>query len=644
MHEPGLNLTDISRPCRSKTKPTDKWLDAQCDGTAALHTLPACMTLCDLKNDNYYQLVIVDVPLFDFDAKPKLKVYKGTNLISEQHLPGIPCGVASLYINDQEPRTPSKLLVGGLSSRVSVLTARFALLGLVSVIAVAVASSVLFYRNMKPYYKYTIPSMTVEPLEVDVWKKLPVERGDTLDALVDSLRTIEPSQMTLQTQELLSLPESERGGYIRSNADRQLERLSIITAMDTIRKASNETKGAACLVLATESGELLVLDTQAFVVLAQAKVGPFGGTPSLISASGQYDIDYRVVIVTREGGLYLLRKGWLAGQHIVRLEDPAAGLSLLPIDQTIVVVCMNQSLVCYSKKGKKLWTVKLPQPAVCMTPVSLPHLGINLVCVGLRGGLVQFYCQKKLVDQFYAPESVSALSFGRLGQEEHVLILVTVDGSLIVKILKRTAEFATTDNLYDLQPTTTEEPPGQLQIPKKTKIFVEQTLREKEHAATIHNSFQSELWRMRLTTARATVDVISSADSNVSTVDVGLAPIKLAAEVLGLGPVFKLCLLLENIATRKEAAGLNVLIQADHRHYRVDRPYVRLPMLVPGTPIRLDFRLTVTVDPTDGLPPVDLTPENSHIKVLVFKTGQTKPLIASTVVMPQPEPQILNSF
>ncbi|XP_053676967.1 Bardet-Biedl syndrome 1 protein homolog [Anopheles nili] len=599
-----------------KTKPTDKWLDAQCDGTAALHTLPSCMTLCDLKNDNYYQLVVVDVPMSDFDTKPKLKVYKGTNLISEQHLPGIPSAVESLYINDQEPRIP--------------------------IIAVAVESSVLFYRNMKPYYKYTIPSMTIEPLEVDVWKKLPVERGEPLEALIDSLRTIEPSQMTLQTQELLSLPESERGGYIHSNAERKLERLSIITAMATIKKASNEPKASSCLILATESGEMLFLDTQAFFVLAQAKVGPFHGTPSMISASGQYDIDYRVVITTREGALYLLRKGWLTGQHIVKLEAPAAGLSLLPIDQTIVVVCMNRSLVCYSKKGKKLWTVKLPQPAVCMTPVCLPHLGINLVCVGLKGGLVQFYSQKKLVDQFYAPESVSALSFGRLGQEEHVLILVTTDGSLIVKILKRTAAFVTTENMYDVKEA--EEPPGSMQIPKKTKIFVEQTLREKEHAATIHNSFQSELWRMRLTTARATVDVINSADSNMSTVDVGIAPIKLAAEVLGLGPTFKLFLVLENISTRKEVMGLNVLIQADHRHYVVERPHLRLPMLVPGAPIRLDFRVTVAMDSADGLPPVDLTSENSYVKVLVFKTGQTKPLIASTVVMPQSEPQFLSSF
>ncbi|XP_065093979.1 Bardet-Biedl syndrome 1 protein homolog [Ochlerotatus camptorhynchus] len=600
----------------SKTKATEKWLDAQCDGTAALHTLPSCMSLCDLKNDNYYQLVIVDVPLFDFDTKPKLKVYKGTNLTSEQNLPGIPSAVESLYINEQEPKIP--------------------------IIAVAVASSVLFYRNMKPYYKFTIPGMDIDPLEVDTWKKLLIERPENYDKFIDNLRTLQLFQLTEQSQELLFLPEDKRASFIQQNANNELERLSIITAMASIKKAANDSKSASCLILATESGEILILDTQAFVVLHQARACNFQGTPSIISATGQYDIDFRLVIATREGSICLLKKGWLVGHHIVKLEHPTAGLALLPIDQTIVVVCMNNYLLCYSKKGKKLWSVTLPQPAVCMTPVPLPHLGISLVCVALRGGLVQFYCQKKLVDQFYAPETVSALTFGRLGQEEHVLILVTSDGSLIVKILKRTAEFAITENIYDTK-TTSEEASGNLQIPKKTKIFVEQTLREKEHAAAIHNSFQSELWRMRLTAARATVDVINSADSNISG-DVGMAAIKMAAEVLGLGPVFKLFLILENISARKEASGLNVLIQADHRHYVVDRPYLKMPMLVPGAPLKLDFKVTVVTDPSDGLAPVDLTPENSFIKVLIFKTGHTKPLIASTVVMPQPEPQILGSF
>lgn len=96
----------------------------------------------------------------------------------------------------------------------------------------------------------------------------------------------------------------------------------------------------------------------------------------------------------------MLRKGWLEGKPIFKLDHPAIGISLLPIEQTIIVVCMNSSLDCFTKKGKKLWSVELSAPAVCMVPVNLQHIGETLVCVALRGGLVQLYINKVVVDQF----------------------------------------------------------------------------------------------------------------------------------------------------------------------------------------------------------------------------------------------------
>lgn len=123
----------------------------------------------------------------------------------------------------------------------------------------------------------------------------------------------------------------------------------------------------------------------------------------------------------------------------------------------------------------------------------------------------------------------------------------------MIKILKRKAQFAIDEShgrsLSDTQGSTDE-----LQIPKKTKIFIEQTIRERENATgemryfsynfncislidyhtfciiEIYQTTQAELWRMRLTVARATVDVINSADSTLSD-GIGHAAIKLAAEV-----------------------------------------------------------------------------------------------------------------
>ena len=66
------------------------------------------MSLCDLKNDNYYQLIIADLPILNLESKSKLKVFKGTNLTTEQSLPGIPSAVESFFISEHEPKVPGK--------------------------------------------------------------------------------------------------------------------------------------------------------------------------------------------------------------------------------------------------------------------------------------------------------------------------------------------------------------------------------------------------------------------------------------------------------------------------------------------------------------------------------------------------------
>lgn len=75
------------------------------------------------------------------------------------------------------------------------------------------------------------------------------------------------------------------------------------------------------------------------------------------------------------------------------------------------------------------------------------------------------------------------MTFGKLGQEDHVLVLITTAGSLIVKILKRTAEFKVNSDANTLNDTVMPAA-GNLMIPKKTKVFVEQTHRERGNASS----------------------------------------------------------------------------------------------------------------------------------------------------------------
>lgn len=150
-----------------------------------------------------------------------------------------------------------------------------------------------------------------------------------------------------------------------------------------------------------------------------------------MAVTGHYDYDYYIVMTTREGNVCVLRRGWIEGKALFHMDRPAIGMLLLPTDHISVVVCANQSLDCYSKKGKRVWGVNLSEPAVCMTSITLSHVGQTLICVALRGGLVQIYLNKVVVDHFNVAETVAAMTFGRLGQEDHVLVLITTGNSYV---------------------------------------------------------------------------------------------------------------------------------------------------------------------------------------------------------------------
>lgn len=241
---------------------------------------------------------------------------------------------------------------------------------------------------MKPYYKFTIPTLMIEPLETEIWKKLTVERQSNYRKLINELKSMNISQMSSLSQQLIALDEDNWEGFIRENNEPKLERLPTIVCMTTIYKNVEDEKAANCLILATDAGEILVMESQTFSILHEARVCSFKATPDIISASGSFMNDYKVIISTRENSICILRKGWLEGREIARLQQSAMAMSVLPIDQTIVI--LSNSLMCFSKKGKMIWQLTTPSDVSCMTPVSLPHLGVSMV-----GFLFLFFSMEK---------------------------------------------------------------------------------------------------------------------------------------------------------------------------------------------------------------------------------------------------------
>lgn len=291
------------------------------------------------------------------------------------------------------------------------------------VIAIAIGPSILFYRNMRPYFKYTLPSLLIEKQEIGIWNKLSNDRPVNYEKHINELKNLNFSNLTILSQKLLKIQEDDRERFIKDNIDPKLEKQANIVALNAIYKNLEDEKSANCLVITTDAGDVLIMDVQSFNILHQAKVCNFKATPDLVSANGSYQNDFRIIISTRENSVCILRKNWYEGREIIKLEKPATSLSLLPIDQTISVISAEK-LLAYSKKGKLLWFVELNERVYSMTPLSLQHLSISMVCVGLQNS-IKIFSKKTLVDEIMVDDYVTAMMFGKLGQEENVLTMIS---------------------------------------------------------------------------------------------------------------------------------------------------------------------------------------------------------------------------
>ena len=115
------------------------WLHAWHDPVANLKAFAPCVRLADLNGDGDSKLLVGC-------SDRKLKIYKGTTLLSENILLDAPVALCVFYPQAKTPRVPS--------------------------VAVAAGAYIFIYRNLRPYYKFTLPLLPVDPRETAVWTGL----------------------------------------------------------------------------------------------------------------------------------------------------------------------------------------------------------------------------------------------------------------------------------------------------------------------------------------------------------------------------------------------------------------------------------------------------------------------------------------
>lgn len=569
-----------------------KWLDAHHDNLASLYTFTQCIALSDIHADGNWKLVIGDLGTDNFSSK--LKVFQGVNLMHESSLQDLPNGVISFYMDTHEPRTPA--------------------------IAVCSGPFIYVYKNLRPYYKFSMPTLEINVTEQELWAQVKDGKINSF-TLRESLQGLknEGVQLTVRSFKITQVNPSETAlldAYVETFKDFPLKKQPVITCMGTLKKSSTDDDAISCLIIGTENCCIYVLDSAAFTVL---KTMTLPSVPVFINVSGMYDVEYRIIATCRDGKIYTFKRVNTTPKHCIELSSQPVGL--VRINKTIVVGCMDETLQCVSDKGKRLWSIKLPASIMSMELLDYTAKGISAILVALSDSTVHMYQDKHLVDIIQTPDVINALKFGRFGREEGNLILTTRGGGLIVKILRRHADFEIKD--ISLGPPASQN--TKLNIPKKTKLFVSQSVRERENPVAMFRTFQRDLSLFRLNTARQFAQILENNSSPISSDP--KEPLKISALVQGIGPIFKLMVTIQNTSLINPSMNLFIIFEFNNKLYSVRKPRIPIPFLVPGLNYVFDTLVECKTD--KGI--------SDDIKVLVFREGQFCPLLTAVISMPVSE-------
>ena len=206
--------------------------------------------------------------------------------------------------------------------------------------------------------------------------------------------------------------------------------------------------------------------------------------------------------------------------------------------------------------------------------------------------------------------------YGKMGQEEPTMAMVTVGGGLCVKILKRTADFSIHNAISNLPLNDG----SKFLVPKKTRLFVEQTIRERSEAKKIHSTFQQGLLRLRLMVAKKVVETLNDSQG------AGPHPLTMEATVLGLGPNYQIRILLTNISDELSDTDLYIVCRTENTN--VKPRVMDVPLLPSGIPIPIVLNAILR------------SRISGRVEILLCKKSKTKPVAVTAVILPAAEEDI----
>jgi Bardet-Biedl syndrome 1 protein len=439
--------------------------------------------------------------------------HAGTQMQSDHALLDVPVAIACYYPDTVSPRIPS--------------------------VGVAAGPHIFIYRNLRPHYKFTVPPVPVPQPELDVWEELRSEAQPNVENAVQTLTGMrdEGKTLTSRSLDLLGIGDPAVAyEFVEAEKHTPLTQQTVITCMEVLQKSDDGELGMSSLVIGTESKKVYIIKHTGYSIACECELP---SVPVMMAITGSYGVGYRIVVACRDAKIYTIKganakcETNVGTSMVIELEAQPCGL--VREGKSIFVGTMGNQFHSFHIKGKKNFTVYLPAHITQMELLDMKGARKVQACVlALANGEVRVYNDKALVSTFDIKDEVTGLRYGKFGREDNTLILALKSGALSVKMLPRNVDLE--KSKMNAGPPPEQDIP--LTVPKKTKLYIEQTQRERDQAVEMHRLFQRDLCKLRLATARAYVKVLTDGHGPLSYT--AGSSLRLNPQVQGLGPIFRL--------------------------------------------------------------------------------------------------------
>ena len=424
------------------------------------------------------------------------------------------------------------------------------------------------------------------------------------------------SQFTL---ELLSLPNQKlQYKYLEDNKNTKILVRNYITCINSIyRDNSSDIKSYSYLIIGTENSLIYVIDHMNKEPISKVRIYE---VPFLIECKGNYRGDHKIYVAGRGCTIYIINKDSIINKFII----PQPLTNLLVSSNNIYIGTIGKNYISYNLSGAKVYSIYQPDYITTMEYYYRSIENIHIIIIALKNNEIRLYNEKKIIMILNFNETIFGMKFGKFETTNDCLVLFTYSGSLIIRSFGKENKLAN----HSIDDEKKKEEEGKITIPKKNLLFLNLQEREKEQSVNMQNIFQNDLIRLRY----------KAMDTYVKMLKIGNAPqnysssstMKISVSLEGLGPNFKLNLILDNSGSEPLFNGI-LSLDFNRKIYYFEKESIILSIIMPHIPVKysLNFK-NISENGSSGM-----------IKIIIVDKFQNSPLIQTTVKVPVSELEML---